>query len=155
MIVYSLRCGNGHRFDGWFKNRAAYEAQAAGGELSCPVCGSDELEKHLSAPNIPAKSNRKPEETPQRPAAETGRQAVAGGGAPAADMMGTLRALRRHVEENFENVGPRFADEARKIHYGEVPERGIYGEATKDEVAALGEEGIETAPLPKDPDKLN
>ena len=136
MIVYSLACTMGHGFEGWFKDSAAYEAQAADGKLVCPVCNSRKVGK---APMAPAVSGTKAK------------------GQPTADELRKMRqfmtGLRKYVEENAENVGRKFPEEARKIHYGEIEERPIYGEASLEEARELIEEGVDVAPLPPDLDE--
>ncbi|MGL4590747.1 MAG: DUF1178 family protein [Aestuariivirga sp.] len=147
MIRYDLICDKGHEFDGWFRDSATYDKQARRGFVACSVCGSSKVEKQLMAPGIPAKSNRK-DEVPQR--------MVAGPVDPrVAMMMKMMREMRRHVEENADYVGDKFAEEARKIHFAETEARGIYGEATADEATALIEEGIEVFPLPRLPEDGN
>jgi len=147
MIHYDLICDKGHAFDGWFRNSAAYDEQAAKGLVSCSVCGSAKVEKQLMAPGIPAKSNRK-DDAP--------KQMIAGPVDPRlAIMMQMVREMRKHVEENAEYVGERFAEEARRIHYEEAAHRGIYGEASPDEAKALIEEGIAVHPLPRLPEDGN
>jgi hypothetical protein len=126
MIRYQLRCSTDHRFEGWFRSNENYVEQHAAGTLSCPVCGDTEIDK---APMAPSVARARPS-------------------APSVDPMTLLRALRRDVEAKCENVGTRFAEEARKIHYGETDPRGIYGDATRDEASALAEEGIEIAAIP-------
>lgn len=147
MIRYDLQCSKGHAFDGWFRDSTAYDRQAAAGLVACTVCGSTSVEKQLMAPGIPAKSNRR----------NDARQPMAAGlgDAQQNEMMTMLRELRRKVEANAENVGDRFAEEARKIHYSEAERRGIYGEATADDARALIEEGIEVHPLPRLPEDRN
>jgi hypothetical protein len=132
MILFDLRCGSGHVFEAWFKNGDAYEAQAAGHEIACPVCGDTRIEKAPMAPRI-AKSRGESEEAATRARAR---------------IMQELTELRQKVEENCDYVGDRFAEEARRIHYGEVDERGIYGEATEAETTELKEEGIEVGRIP-------
>ncbi|HVV64927.1 MAG TPA: DUF1178 family protein [Rhizomicrobium sp.] len=136
MIVYSLRCKDSHEFEGWFKDSHAFDAQASAGKLVCPLCGSRKVEKGVMAPAIAgAKSAdlNAPEELRKM------RQFMSG--------------LRKFVQDHGEYVGPRFAEEARKIHYGESEERQIYGEATVKEAVELIEEGVEVAPLPPDVDE--
>lgn len=146
MIHYDLICDKGHAFDGWFSNSAAYDEQAGKGLVTCTHCGSAKVEKQLMAPGIPVKSNRKSEAKPM----------VAAPADPKlAELMSMMRELRRHVEENAEYVGDRFAEEARKIHYEESEQRGIYGQTTPDEAKALIEEGIAVHPLPRLPEDGN
>jgi hypothetical protein len=147
MIRYDLICDQGHAFDGWFRDSAAYDAQADKGLVSCSVCGSAKVEKQLMAPGIPMKSNRR-DDAPKK--------MISGPVDPRlAVMMQMVREMRRHVEENAEYVGERFAEEARKIHYEETEDRGIYGEASADEARALLEEGIAVHPLPRLPEDGN
>lgn len=136
MIVYSLACAKGHSFEGWFKDSAAYDAQAAERKLVCPVCNSHKVEK---APMAPAVSGTKKKGEPSAKELRKMRQFVSG--------------LRKYVQDNAENVGRDFPEEARKIHYGETEERPIYGEASLEEAKDLIEEGIEVAPLPPDLDE--
>jgi hypothetical protein len=136
VIVYSLACAKGHGFEGWFKDSAAYDAQAAGGKLVCPVCNSKKVTK---APMAPAVSGTKSKAAPAVSELHKMRQFMTG--------------LRKYVEDNAENVGRDFPEEARKIHYGETEERPIYGEASVDEAKDLIEEGVNVAPLPPDLDE--
>lgn len=147
MIRYDLICDKGHEFDGWFSDSDAFEKQAKRGFVECTLCGSAKVRKQVMAPNIGAKSNKK--------AAST-QKMVAGPVDPRmAAMMQMMREMRAHVEKNAENVGDKFAEEARKIHYGEKEERGIYGQATRNEAVELIEEGIEVHPLPVLPEDGN
>jgi len=147
MIHYDLTCDKGHDFDGWFRNSAAYDEQADKGLVSCAVCGSAKVEKQLMAPGIPTKSNRKN---------DSPRKMVAGPVDPRlAAMMDMVRQVRKHVEENAEYVGDRFAEEARKIHYEETEHRGIYGEASMEDAKALVEEGITVHAIPRLPEDGN
>lgn len=147
MIRYDLICNKGHEFDGWFSDSEAFDTQAKRGFVECTVCGSAKVQKQLMAPHIGTKGNKK---------AATTQKMVAGPVDPRmAAMMQMMREVRAHVEKTAENVGDRFADEARKIHYGEKEERGIYGQATRDEAVSLIEEGIEVHPLPVLPEDGN
>jgi hypothetical protein len=130
VIAYALRCHQGHEFDGWFRDSAAFEDQALNGHLTCPSCSSIRIEKAIMAPAVSGTKKR----------AET-----------AARMRQFATGLRKYVQEHADYVGPNFAEEARKIHYGETPERHIYGEATADEAREMIEEGLDVAPLPPDP----
>ena len=147
MIRYDLICDRGHGFDGWFRDSAAFDVQAAAGLVSCAVCGSARIEKQLMAPQVAAKSNRK---------ADVPLKMAAGPLDPRAQtLLKMMREFRAEIEKNAENVGSKFAEEARKIHYGETEKRGIYGEATGKDAKALVEEGIEVHPLPKLPEDGN
>ena len=147
MIRYDLICAKGHEFDGWFRDSATYDKQIRRGLVSCTICGSSKIVKQLMAPGIPAKSNTKPEATSRLMAGPIDPRAQA--------MMQMMRDYRKHVETNAENVGNNFAEEARKIHYKETAERGIYGHATPDDAAELIEEGIEVHPIPVLPEDGN
>jgi hypothetical protein len=147
MIRYDLICDRGHAFDGWFSDSVSYEKQAKRGFVECTQCGSSKIEKQLMAPNIGAKANRK---------AAPSQQMVTGPVDPRLQAMrAMMREMRAHVEKTAENVGDKFADEARKIHYGETEERGIFGNATRDEAVELIEEGIDVHPLPRLPEDGN
>ncbi|WP_374300122.1 DUF1178 family protein [Ferrovibrio sp.] len=132
MIKYELKCRKDHVFEAWFYDSATYDKQAAGGKIVCPVCNSRKITKAPMAPRI-GKSKG------EVAAAEAKEVAVA---------MKALRELRDHVEKNADYVGDQFAEEARKIHYGEADKRNIYGEATKEEARELTEEGIDVAMIP-------
>ena len=138
MIVYSLSCAAGHAFEGWFSSSAAYDEQLAGGKLVCPVCDSRKVSK---APMAPALSNAVGKQKSE-PAAHELRK-----------MRQFMTGLRKHVMETAENVGSNFPEEARKIHYGEIEERPIYGEASVKDAIELVEEGVNVAPLPPDLDE--
>jgi|SRR5579864_3191590 len=128
MILFTLRCAEGHEFEGWFRDGDAFDAQQQAGEISCPRCADSRVEKAVMAPAI-ARPRSAPPISP-------------------AQMRAALVELRRQVEANCDYVGPRFAEEARKIHYGEVDPRGIYGEATVEESRELKDEGIEVGRIP-------
>ena len=162
MIRYQLKCDRRHEFEAWFASSAAYDRQAKRGQVSCPKCGSDKVQKAMMAPSI-AKSTRRrkgekaPEAQPpqaqpaQPPPAATDTHRLAAHG----DLLGAMRKLRAEIEAKSEYVGERFPEEARKIHYEEAPARGIHGEATSEEARALIEEGIEFYPLPVLPEDQN
>jgi hypothetical protein len=147
MIHYDLICKAGHLFDGWFSNSATYDEQREKGVIVCPECGTHEVEKQLMTPGIPRKSNRKTE----------ARNPVFSGGADPRTkaLLEKMRELKEHVETHADYVGDRFAEEARRIHYKEAEERGIYGEATAEDARSLIEEGIEVQPLPILPEDRN
>ena len=155
MIHYDLRCAKDHVFDAWFRDSAAFDELARPRKLSCPMCGSKKVVKAPMAPRI-AKSVGEAEAPAPAPAAAPEPampQTVAAQGGPRMLAMlegrrQMLEALRQHVEANCDYVGPNFAEEARKIHYGEVEKRGIYGEATEEEATELADEGIEVQSLP-------
>jgi hypothetical protein len=132
MIKYQLRCKKDHEFEGWFRSSADYDAQAEDGLLECPVCGSNHIKKAIMSPAIARPGDAGPARLAQV------RQTMAEAASRARD----------YVEKNFDYVGEKFPEEARKIHYGEAKARGIYGEATGKEVKELVDEGVEVAPLP-------
>ena len=144
MIKYALRCNNGHGFEAWFRSSDAYDRQAKRRLVDCPSCGSVEVEKQPMAPAL--KKSR------SSPPPEAQRNVPPGTQMPTLEM---LRAFKRHVLENSEDVGPKFAEEARKIHYGDSEARAIRGEASAHEAVELKEEGIEFGILPVVPDDLN
>lgn len=154
MIVYDLACHEGHRFEGWFGSSADYEDQRARGLLGCPSCGSAEVSKAPMAPAVPAKGNSRQEVLPPetRPMANTPIPP---------EMHKALAALAKAQAEALRNstwVGDKFAEETRKMHYGERDEAPIHGQASLAEAKALIEEGVPVAPLPfpvAPPDKLN
>jgi hypothetical protein len=129
MILFTLRCASGHEFEGWFRDGDGFESQQKAGEITCPHCGDIQVEKALMAPNIARSRGKTPALSP-------------------AQMRAALVELRRQVETNCDYVGERFAEEARKIHYGEADPHGIYGEASADESRELAEEGIEVGRIP-------
>ena len=141
MIAYSLACPHGHEFEGWFKDSAAYDSQAADGVLACPVCGDAHIGKAIMAPAVKTSKAKGEAETKTPAEAKEMRQFVTG--------------FRKFVEQNADYVGRAFPEEARKIHYGEADQRHIYGESTLREARELIEEGIEVAPIPPDPEDLN
>ncbi len=126
MIKYDLKCTQNHRFEGWFPSSAGFEEQRGAGEIACPDCGSTEVEKALMAPSLSGKANA----------------------GPAASLRKELLKLREAVESNSDYVGPRFAEEARKIHYGESEARSIYGETSDKDAKSLAEEGVTFARIP-------
>ena len=149
MIHYDLQCGAEHHFDGWFKNSASFDRQAAHGMLECPVCGDTNVARALMTPSVPKKGRALvplPAEPPVAPA-PPGPVAVGGPRMPD-HVRAMLMRMRQEVERNCDYVGDDFADEARRIHSGESTQRSIYGEATTDDVEALAEDGIEVARIP-------
>lgn len=144
MIRFELKCTQQHRFEGWFRNGSTFEDQAARGEIECPYCGDTAVAKALMAPNVI--SGRRTDDDQSEKAAESA-ETVAPDDKPKA-LREAIDRLRRQVEESCDDVGQDFADEARRIHRGEAEERGIYGEATKDDARDLKEEGIPVFSLP-------
>jgi hypothetical protein len=141
VIQYSLHCENAHSFDAWFKSAAAFDEQQARGIVTCAVCGSHAVSKALMAPAVARSGSEKMSLSSGHPDVVKFREMV--------------RAYRQKVMSEADYVGDKFAEEARKIHFEEVEARGIYGEATRDEVVALAEEGIAFSPLPDLPEEQN
>jgi hypothetical protein len=166
MIRYALNCESGHAFESWFQNSAAFDKQQKRSLVSCPICGSAKVEKAMMAPRLGRADLPPVPEPPPPPAAATAPAQIAAAAAPDKSpvaMMSTqerelrqkLKELRDHVTKSANYVGSRFSEEARKMHYGEIEHRSIYGEASRDEAKALYEEGIEFHPLPVLPDEFN
>jgi hypothetical protein len=151
MIHYQLRCAADHAFDGWFASSTGFDAQVARGLVQCPICDSRQVSRALMAPSINSRKGDRPtpEPEPAPPEAASSKQpvAVTNNGMPA-QVRAMLQKLRGEVERACDYVGPDFAEEARRIHYGETAPRGIYGETTPDEAEALAEEGIGIARIP-------
>ena len=160
MIHYNLRCERGHAFESWFQSSAAYESQEKRKLVNCPVCGSAKVERAIMAPRIIGKKGRGKAEPP--PAAAAPADAATPASTPTPLLMAQerelrakLKELRDHIVKNADNVGERFPNEARKMHYGDIEHRPIYGEASPDEARALIDEGVEVSPLPVLPDDRN
>lgn len=131
MILFQLRCGNDHHFEGWFRDNAGYDSQAAAGGIACPVCGDIRVGKAIMAPRL----NK-----------ATGQSLDAHDAAR--EMRRLLGELRQQIEKTCDYVGDKFADEARAIHYGDSEARPIYGKATSDEARELAEEGVDVQVIP-------
>jgi hypothetical protein len=159
MIRYALVCDNAHEFESWFATSSNFEEQAARGLVSCPICDSAKVERAIMAPNV-ARTDLGPRQA--EPASEPAPAVTAPPATPMA-LMGEkevafremLAALHKHVTENAEHVGLRFAEEALKIHHGEADDRAIYGEATQEDARLLHEEGVDFMPLPRLPGGRN
>ena len=128
MILFDLRCKDGHGFEAWFRDGAAYEDQVAAGDIVCPACGDAEISKALMAPAVSSRPKVDP--------------------AKAAEAMRLWRKVQGHIEKNFDHVGAQFAEEARRMHYGEAERRSIYGEASTTEAKELRDEGIDVNQIP-------
>ena len=134
MILFDLKCGQDHVFEAWFRDGEAYDAQAASGEIACPLCGDSQIAKALMAPNVARGIENVDHDR-------------------AAQMMHHLRAMHDEITKNSDNVGEKFPEEARKIHYGETAKRNIHGRANLEDARALDEEGIDFGILPLLPDR--
>jgi hypothetical protein len=156
MIHYNLRCERGHAFESWFQSSSAYEAQEKRELVNCPICGSAKVERAIMAPQIVTKKGR--ESAAPAPAAATDVTAPTSTPllmAQERELRAKLKELRDHIVKNADNVGERFPNEARKMHYGDIEHRPIYGEASPDEARALIDEGVDVAPLPVLPNDRN
>ncbi|MER9304620.1 DUF1178 family protein [Mesorhizobium sp. M0293] len=141
MIRFALICEHEHEFEGWFRSNEDFDTQKKRGFVDCPTCGSHKVQKALMAPAV---STARKQETIALAMGEAQKQALA-----------QLKAMAEKVRENADYVGDKFAEEARKIHFGESDPRGIYGEATLDEARSLAEDGVEFMPIPVFPDDRN
>ena len=162
MIRYTLRCESGHAFESWFQSSSAYDSQIKRKLVTCPACGSVKVDKAIMAPQIVSKKGRESavaapiepaEVTP--PAAPTQSSSTPLLMAQERELRAKLKELRDHIVKNADNVGEKFPSEARKMHYGDIEHRPIYGEASPDEARALIDEGVEVTPLPVLPDDRN
>ncbi|WIM11874.1 DUF1178 family protein [Enhydrobacter sp.] len=155
MILYRLRCSKGHEFESWFKDSKTYERQEKKSLIGCAVCGDAKVARAIMSPRIGKGGDKvemeaaspQPQAPVPAPSAEQQKVAALARHMPK-ELRQALLKVRAEVEKNCEHVGDRFAEEARKIHYGESDKRGIYGETTDEEAAALTEEGIEFGRLP-------
>lgn len=165
MIRYSLICARQHSFESWFPSSAAFDRQAKRGLVACPQCGSTKVEKAIMAPRI-ADSRRavpgaeQPAAAPAAPATPAAPETPPAGAVTVVSpqehaLRAKLKELREHLVKNADHVGARFPEEARKMHYGEIEHRSIYGEASLEQAKELAEEGIEFHPLPVLPDERN
>ena len=158
MIRYNLRCDRGHSFESWFQSSAAYESQEKRKLVNCPSCGSAKVERAIMAPQIVSKKGRERAET--RPVAAVTTEVATSPSTPLMmaqerELRAKIKELRDHIVKNADNVGERFPNEARKMHYGDIEHRPIYGEASPEEARSLIDEGVEVSPLPVLPDDRN
>jgi hypothetical protein len=141
LIRFSLACQHDHTFEAWFRSNDDFEAQKKSGFVECPDCGSNKVEKALMAPAV---STGRKREKIALAMGEMQKRALA-----------ELKALSQKMRDNADYVGDRFAEEARKIHFGETDPRGIYGEATPEEAKSLADDGVEFMPIPVFPEERN
>lgn len=146
--VFDLQCEHGHVFEGWFSSHADYDSQHERGLISCPLCGNSTIVKKLSAPRLNVSGLRTPSPAPREPQATPDSGHAETQPAMPAAMQAELIKQFRHMVKQTENVGDQFADEARRIHHGDAPERAIRGIATPQEQRSLADEGIAVAPIP-------
>jgi hypothetical protein len=150
MIKYALICEQRHEFESWFANSTAYDKQAKRGLVSCPACGSSKVEKAIMAPRLSGTRKGR-----QRAAEAPTATSVAMLSPQERELRAKLKELREHITKNADYVGQKFPEEARKMHYGDIEHRSIYGEASLETAKELSEEGIELHPLPVLPDEQN
>jgi hypothetical protein len=161
VIRYDLRCDKGHAFESWFQASNAYDSQRKRKLIACPRCGSTSIEKAIMAPRLSRGRKADPQESAPPAVAPVETPAVVSDQSTPLlmtqerELRAKLKELRDHVTKNADNVGDKFPDEARKMHYGDIEHRPIYGEATPDEARALIDEGVEVSPLPILPDDRN
>ena len=157
MIRYTLRCEKDHAFESWFQSPSAYDSQVKRKLVSCPACGSIKVEKAIMAPRIVSRKGR----GQRRGSAAAPAEVTASSEltslmlAQERELRAKLRELRDHIVKSADNVGERFPNEARKMHYGDKEHRPIYGEASPEEARALVDEGVEVSPLPTLPEDRN
>ena len=165
MIRYSLHCDRSHTFESWFQSSSAYESQEKRKLVNCPVCGSAKVQRSIMAPQIVSKKGRdgpsnRDGQSNNVPAPAQPAEVTAPGSTPLLmaqerELRAKLRELRDQIVKNADNVGERFPNEARKMHYGDIEHRPIYGEASPEEARSLIDEGVEVSPLPVLPDDRN
>ena len=151
MIRYSLRCESGHEFESWFQDSGAFDRQVKRKLVACPICDSVKVEKAIMAPRIARKRGDK--RAPALPNENTAPTPMLM--SPENELRAKLRELRDFVKSNAEDVGQRFPAEARRMHYGEIKHRPIYGEATPDDAKSLVDEGVDVMPMPVLPEDRN
>lgn len=152
MIKYALACDKGHTFESWFADSGAYDKQAKRGLVTCPHCGSETVEKAIMAPRL---SGTRKRNAPQEVAVTPEKAPVAVMSPMEQELRTKLKELREHIVKNADNVGEKFPEEARKMHYGETEHRSIVGVASADDAKELAEEGIDVHPIPVLPDERN
>ena len=140
MIKFALKCADGHSFESWFQNGDAFDRLLDLGQLTCGVCGNSQVEKAIMAPRVGAKSNTLPDKPLSKPASPAEQK---------------LQELRREFEANSEDVGDKFVQEVRDMHYGDTPQRSVHGQARISDAKELWDEGIPVAPLPWSTQKPN
>jgi len=155
MIRYALSCNKGHSFETWFQDSSAYDKQAKRGLVTCPLCGSAKVEKAIMAPRLSGARKRRAQIDAATPDKAPENQPVAMMSPQEKEFRTKLKELREHITKNADDVGQKFPEEARKMHYGETEHRSIYGVASPDDAKELAEEGIDFHPIPILPDERN
>jgi hypothetical protein len=155
MIRYSLRCEKDHSFESWFQSSAAYDSQVKRKLVTCPACNSTKVEKAIMAPRIVSKKGRSKAPIAEAPAEAPANESTSLMMAQERELRAKIKELRDHIVKNADDVGERFPNEARAMHYGDKEHRPIYGEASPEEARALVDEGVEVSPLPTLPEDRN
>jgi hypothetical protein len=160
MIRYALHCDHNHEFESWFQSSSAYDSQVKRKLVTCPICGSAKVDKAIMAPRIVGKKGRGRATPPPEPATTAAPETAPSEStslmmAQEKELRTKLKELRDHIVKNADNVGEQFPNEARKMHYGDIEHRPIYGEASPEEARSLVDEGIEVSPLPVLPEDRN
>jgi hypothetical protein len=158
MIRYTLRCEQSHSFESWFQDSGTYDSQVKRKLVTCPVCGSAKVEKAIMAPRIISKKGREKAPVPAEataPVETSANEPTSLMMAQERELRAKIKELRDHIVKSADNVGERFPDEARAMHYGDKEHRPIYGEASPEEARALIDEGVEVSPLPTLPEDRN
>jgi hypothetical protein len=155
MIRYNLRCDHGHAFESWFQSSSAYDSQVKRKLVTCPACDSTKIEKAIMAPQLAGTRKRGNAPAPVAPDAASPPSSTPLMMTQERELRTKLKELRDHIVKNADNVGERFPNEARKMHYGDIEHRPIYGEASAEEAKSLIDEGVEVMPLPVLPDDRN
>ena len=155
MIRYALSCECGHAFESWFQSSSAYDSQIKRKLVNCPVCDSARVEKAIMAPQITRKGRGTMPAAEPAAATEESSSSATLMMTQERELRAKLKELRDYVTRNADNVGNRFPNEARKMHYGDIEHRAIYGEASAEEAQSLSDEGIDMMPLPMLPDDRN
>lgn len=158
MIRFALRCAGGHQFESWFQNGSAFDSQAAAGLVSCPVCQSSAVSKAIMAPSLARRDREEVCAVGQQAPAEASPEASAPVpmfNAADGEVRKMVVELRKRILETSDDLGPKFAEEALKIHHGLVPDRPIHGQASFEEARTLIEEGVKIMPLPRLPGEMN
>jgi hypothetical protein len=158
MIRYTLRCEQSHSFESWFQDSGTYDSQVKRKLVTCPVCGSAKVEKAIMAPRIISKKGREKAPVPAEataPVETSANEPTSLMMAQERELRAKIKELRDHIVKSADNVGERFPNEARAMHYGDKEHRPIYGEASPEEARALIDEGVEVSPLPTLPEDRN
>jgi hypothetical protein len=153
LIKYLIGCASGHEFESWFRASADFDSQAQAGHITCPHCGSTDVSKQPMAPSVVTRRASAPAASEQ--VASGAAIGAASAGPDGVALREALRAFTQKIIADSEDVGPRFAEEARKMHFGEIEERQIRGSSTPEEARELAEDGVPFGILPPIPEQQN